>query len=296
MNTEKKYLPTKDEIFKKIFGPIENSKITKNMLNEILCTNIEKITLDHKLELGIGYPTDKKMITDIIAKDENEKRYIIEMQRKGYPGLIKRFFGYTCKVYVSEIKVKEDYDKLKKTILIVFMEEPVKELKQTAEFHSVIELAVKKELSIDFNHIIELHVIELTKYKKYRQSGGKMIPWIEFIVNPFGKELLEMARSKEELAAAVKQLKELNADEEVRNIVEWEEWNEFWRADEIRCVREDGFEEGIKKGKKSGKKEGKKEAIISVAQKMLDKGVNVEEIMEYTGLSKEEIEKLKVTA
>lgn len=105
-----------------------------------------------------------------------------------------------------------------------------------------------------------------------------------------------MARSKEELAAAVKQLKELNADEEVRNIVEWEEWNEFWRADEIRCVREDGFEEGIKKGKKSGKKEGKKEAIISVAQKMLDKGVNVEEIMEYTGLSKEEIEKLKVTA
>lgn len=296
MELNKFYMPTKDEIFKRLFGSIENEEITRNFLKEILQTSIQSVSLDHKLELSINHPNDKKMVADIIAKDDDGKRYIIEMQRKEYPGIIKRFFGYTCKLYVSEIKVKEDYDKLKKTTLILFMEEPIPELKYVGDYHSTIELAIKKKIDVDFKQILELHVIELSKYKKYRKNGGKISPWIEFLVNPFGKELMDMARTREELAAAVKKLKELNADQEVRDIVEWEEWNEFFRADEKRCIREQAREEGLEQGMKQGMKQGEASKARLIAAKMLKKGVKIEEIIEFTGLTKEDINSLNETA
>ncbi|MBO5095803.1 MAG: hypothetical protein J6B98_02915, partial [Bacilli bacterium] len=45
--------------------------------------------------------------------------------------------------------------------------------------------------------------------------------------------------------------------------------------------------------KELGKQEGKKEASIEIAKKLLLKNLNVEEIIEITGLSIEELEKLK---
>ena len=50
--------------------------------------------------------------------------------------------------------------------------------------------------------------------------------------------------------------------------------------------------EGKEEGKEEGKKEGKEERSIEIAKKMKDKNKEIEEIIELTGLSKEEIEKL----
>ena len=49
---------------------------------------------------------------------------------------------------------------------------------------------------------------------------------------------------------------------------------------------------GIAIGEKNGLAKGKKEEKLAVAKKMKTKGLTTEEIMEYTELSKEEIEKL----
>jgi len=49
----------------------------------------------------------------------------------------------------------------------------------------------------------------------------------------------------------------------------------------------------IKEGKEEGRKEGRKEANIEIAKKLIKKGMSVEEIADITGLTKEEIEKLK---
>ena len=45
------------------------------------------------------------MVTDIIAKDEQGQKYIIEMQRKEHSGILRRFFGYMCKVYIFNEKM-----------------------------------------------------------------------------------------------------------------------------------------------------------------------------------------------
>lgn len=61
--------------------------------------------------------------------------------------------------------------------------------------------------------------------------------------------------------------------------------------------RELGFEEGEKKGYDKGKKEGKEEGRLeekrNVVLRMRDKGLSNEMISDFTGLSIEEIERLK---
>ena len=55
----------------------------------------------------------------------------------------------------------------------------------------------------------------------------------------------------------------------------------------------EGIEEGIKKGRKDGKLEGLKEGQISMAKAMKNKNMDINLISEITGLSVEEIHKLR---
>ena len=56
--------------------------------------------------------------------------------------------------------------------------------------------------------------------------------------------------------------------------------------------KQEGKLEGLKEGKKEGLKEGKLEGLISVAKDMLKRNVSISDISQYTGLSKQEIEKI----
>ena len=55
----------------------------------------------------------------------------------------------------------------------------------------------------------------------------------------------------------------------------------------------DGKADGMVEGEAKGKVAGKNERNIEIAQKMLKKSMKIEDIIELTGLSQEEIEKLK---
>ena len=48
-----------------------------------------------------------------------------------------------------------------------------------------------------------------------------------------------------------------------------------------------------KEGRKEGRAEGRTEEAVTIAIKMLKKGVPVEDICDYTGLSQQQVEKLK---
>ena len=54
----------------------------------------------------------------------------------------------------------------------------------------------------------------------------------------------------------------------------------------------DARDEGLALGKEEGKKEGKRKNQIEMAKKMLEKNKPIEEIIEFTELTKEEIENI----
>ncbi len=72
-----------------------------------------------------------------------------------------------------------------------------------------------------------------------------------------------------------------------------EEGLEEGREKGLKEGMQQGIKQGIKEGKKEGIREGSKQSTIEIAKKMLHNNENIETIMKYTGLSKNEIEALK---
>ena len=57
--------------------------------------------------------------------------------------------------------------------------------------------------------------------------------------------------------------------------------------------RKEGKEEGRREGREEGRKKGKIEAMMETAQKLLERKMNINDIQEITGISKEELENMQ---
>jgi len=87
---------------------------------------------------------------------------------------------------------------------------------------------------------------------------------------------------------AEKELEYLSGDEETRRLAEL---REKAIRDELAAIAQ-ARDEGKSEGFSLGKSEGESQNTIKIAKKMLEKQIDIALIMEITGLTKEEIEKL----
>ena len=117
-----------------------------------------------------------------------------------------------------------------------------------------------------------------------------------------------MARTRAELEEAVRQLRLLNADEEVQQLADAEDWARYDYNSAMSEMKQKGLEaglaegkakglaegkaKGLAEGKAEGKAEGEKKANLKIAQKMLEKKMDINLIAELTGLTEEEIKSL----
>ena len=93
----------------------------------------------------------------------------------------------------------------------------------------------------------------------------------------------------ETVRKAQEELEYLEGDEAFKRKVELKEKYEK----DMNSAIHYGKEEGMKKGLQEGLHEGKISEKKDIAKKMLEIGMDVEQIMKITDLPKEEIEKLK---
>ena len=96
-----------------------------------------------------------------------------------------------------------------------------------------------------------------------------------------------------ELEKAYEEYKRITSDKALMNAIINMDMAEMDRAQEITDARQEGREEGIKEGEVRGEARGKEENKIEIAKKMLEAKVDIEKISEFTGLTIEEVEKLK---
>lgn len=96
---------------------------------------------------------------------------------------------------------------------------------------------------------------------------------------------------------AVCEYKKITSDERQRMLIQARE--DAWRDEEARKKADiedafkEGVEKGIKEGKQEGLKEGEKNSKIQIAKKMMSKNMNISEIIEFTGLSENDLKNLK---
>ena len=110
-------------------------------------------------------------------------------------------------------------------------------------------------------------------------------------------EELERLNGDEMMDKIVKETKYLNEDSEFVKFMSEEDEDKYF----INSWRTEGREEGIKEGIKEGISKGTKEGIalgvaqekIAIVKSMLEKNYDIKEISDITGLSIDEINKIK---
>ena len=126
---------------------------------------------------------------------------------------------------------------------------------------------------------IKVYILELPKIERMKSEDKNLNLWIRFIKDLEVNKLADNKEKDENLEETIKAIQEakkkyeeLCQDEQARSIAELREKY----IEETASVRQMGYEDGIKK----------------TAKIMKEKKYPIEEIIQITELSKEEIEKL----
>ena len=133
----------------------------------------------------------------------------------------------------------------------------------------------KEHIETILTNDIEFHILEMPKTKITQVEDDKLALWLEFLKNPYSKEVMKNMKKEENkyLKQAEKELQYLKGKPEFKRLVE--------------------AREGFLRDQHAFETAGQKQEQIKIAKKLLHMNMPVEQIMEITELSKEEIEKLK---
>lgn len=272
--------PKLDVIFQALFGTAGNEKITKGFLESVLKERIDEIDLDKNPILRREFKDDKLGVLDIIAEINGQENCNIEMQIVNKDNIIERILFYWSRLFCKTIKIGEDYEKLKKTIVILIADFEIEELKELG-YHSIWKIIETEKRKKVLTNKMELHIIELPKVKGEEKVEDKLLDWLYFLENPKGRRVKEKMEENEELKEAGEKLDGLSADERMQKIAELRQ----------KAIMDE--KATYRKGIKDGMKQGQEQKNREIAKKMLAKNISVELIEEVTGLSKEEIEAMK---
>ena len=287
-------LPTNDYIFKRIFGKVGNEIITKGFLNSILDEEIQTINLEGNKILEKDLKSDKVGILDIKATLNDQITCNVEMQMVNHRDIKKRILFYWSKMYTAGLNSGQNYEKLKKTILILVANFEFEEFQEIQKGHTEWKIREEKFSKYILTDMFELHILELPKLQKSKQLEKKeeLNKWVKFLLKPNEMGEVDM-ENNEALKKAKEEWDEIQKDEYEQRMAE----SRMIHLMDIQAIEETGYEkgleEGLEKGIKQGIEQGEKEKAKKIAKKMLAKGESEKKIMELTELTKEEIEDLK---
>ena len=297
-----------DYVFKRVFAYKGNEDVLADFLESILNVKIEKLEVKNP-EMMKNSREEKLGVLDI--KVETKENIIdLEMQLEDEENIEEREATYMGKLLSEQLEVGDEYKKLKKSVVIFITNFNKYE---TNTYHNVakmrfekinkdeyVDMGYKEEEQIG-NKYIEFHVIELPKFIKKNPGVEKRLEqWLWLIVGR--KEKVEMAvKENKKVKKADKVLERISKDPKERERYEAILKAEFNQKISNQKFMDKGIIEGEargkiigrEEGKKEGRKEGEKQKQIEIAKKMLNKNKPIEEIAEFTGLTEEEVNKLK---
>jgi len=294
LSNSEAFVPKNDYVFKRLFGHVGNEEITKGLLNSILETKVEEINLEGNTILERDLIDDKLGVLDIKAVLNNAVTCDIEMQVAEQDNIEERLMYYWSKMFIGNIHKGDNYGTLRKCIAIMFIDFNLENLAQIPKSHTEWEIREKDFSKIVLTEVLELHIIslpklmELAEKNKLPEGEKKLKSWVKFLLDPQELGVMEM-EGNDALKKAKEEFDTLSQDEYEQRLAELRQKEIMDRKARESFARRKGLEEGIKQGLEQGEKQEKQK----IAKEMLKNNVDMEIIKKCTGLSAEEIEKLK---
>jgi predicted transposase/invertase (TIGR01784 family) len=268
-------LPKIDVIFKLLFGDVRNIDILIAFLKSVLTLPEEEyesiVIVDPQLKRETI--DDKLGIVDVKVTTKSGKILHVEIQVLEQEEIAERLTYYNAKMLAAQLKSGNDYDNLQKTISILIADFEI--IKNSVKYHHIFQLR-DKETGIIFTDLIEINTLELGKIPKQPDNTLKY-EWLQFLKSENEEEFEMIAQSNPVIQKAYVELKRLSQDEEAQLLYEARQ----------KAIRDENSR------MKSAIKKSRKERDLEIAKNLLKTNLPIEQISEVTGLSIEEIQKLK---
>ena len=282
--------PKNDVAFKKIFGSEKNKDILMHFLNDILeftgdsqIKHVEFLSTIQDADIA----SKKQSIVDVLCKDKVGVQYIIEMQVDPTMGFEKRAQYYAAKAYCRQTNrgKKEDgkYSNLKEIIFIAIADCILfPEKKEYISRHIILDKNTHEhDLKDFFFTFIELPKFDKDKVEMLKNITEKWCYFFKYAKETNKEDLEKIIGSDLVIQRAYEALDQFNWTE--LELIAYEQ--EIKRIWDNRAVEEYKLEQAEAKGIEKG--------IEKVAISMIKQKLNDALIKQATGLSQDDIAKLK---
>lgn len=291
-NYRSRFKLTSDQVFYWVYGmdTEESKRALIALLNVVLDRKddpIIEVRLLNPVQKGfvIG---DKPTVMDIKCETSSGELIDVEMQNGRLPFYPERSLFYGGKMVNSALEEGEDYDKMKKSIVISFIDGVI--FPQVQCLHTEF-LMQEKQAHFTLTDKLSIHFLELGKIDGKKDPADmtpleRLCAYIRFAGDgtreDYVNKLLETGEEAVNMSEYV--FKKLTEDDIAREMLERQIKAEHDNATWLKYAKEDGLTQG--------RDEGYDAAMIEIAQKMKRAGKPLEEIKAFTGLEAETIEKL----
>ena len=321
----KKFNLLNEYLFPKIFGERGCESETLHLINTITGKDFTGVSYEPNEMEGL-HQGNKKSNVDVLVLVNDGSIVNIESQIDSQKSFHKRSQLYNSKIYAVLIREGDDYDVIHKTYMINILDF---NLLPIENYHSTMVLCDKKSNFI-LEDIIEIHYIELPKFRKKLRKGNinlnnpidriilflnkstspdiikKVINMDESVNKMYEKTLHVLQNQKEYLSYIRAEQAELDERARIKHAsekgaIKGEKIGEKkGKKIGIKIGIKKGEKIGIKKGEKIGEKKGeqigikkgKEEKKLEIAMKLKNEGISLETIAKTTGLTLSKIKKL----
>ena len=276
--------PKADVVFKKIFG--EHPNLLISFLNALLplpsSSPIVSLTYLQNEQVPV-IPEFKRTIADVKCTDAQGRVFIVEMQMNWTDHFKQRLLFGTSQAFVKQLEKGEEYKFLQPVYGLGIVAEIYE--RTTSDWYHHYQLVKKGD--VDHSDVIEhlqLIFIELPKFPIQSSDEKKLrVLWLRFL-----REIDEKTISVSKDLLAIPEIAQAVAlsEESAYTPGELTLYESYWdQISREKTLIMDKYAEG----KAEGKVEGKIEIVIN----MLKDNEPLDKISRFTGLSQDEILKLK---
>ena len=278
--------PKNDVVFQALFTR-GKERITKALLEDILKIKIHKLDLDKSKDLLNDNKKDKNGRLDLRAVLNNNIECDIEIQLSTHDKVLERFLYYWSKMYSANLEIGEEYSKLRQTISIIIVDDEIKQFKEIKKACTKWQIREEEYRDKILTSYFQIVIIELPKaIKEYeKDKSNAVLQWMKFLDNPEDMEVRKIMEENQDIKQAKEELDKISQDDILRRMALKAKLERMDHKQELYEAKRDGKAEGEAIGIKKEKEE--------TALKMLKKQIDIQTIKEITGLTEEEINKLK---
>jgi len=229
-----------------------------------------------------GHSDGKEIVMDVAVTTTTGIAVDVELQLCTHAGLRERMTFNACRLLSGQLGRGQPYHRLRPAITIVIAGFDL--VPGDRDYHHRY-LLYDQAHHDTFTEVLQLHTIELTKLSQ-TDDGTPAWAWLQFIAATTVEELDMAASLDPDIAEAAMIVKRYNADEQARlDLISHEKFMlQQW------YIREDGRDEGLAKGRE----EGEHQKAVSAARNALGLGLSVDQVVQITGLTPDEVHELEV--